>query len=98
MTDQVTHTHTHKHTHTHTHTHTHIPAISNECYWLSCSQLPVQKEWLGTPLLYGMGTLQKRGWPREGKGGNERDKRGKEEGGEGRKWMEGGEGRGREGE
>ena len=44
----------------------------------------MQKEWLDTPLLYGMGTPQKRGWPREGKGGNEREERGREEGGEGR--------------
>ena len=32
-----------------------------------------------------MGTPQNRGWPGEGKGGNEREERGKEEGGEGKR-------------
>ena len=58
----------------------------------------MQKEWLDTPLLYGMGTPQKRGWPtcRGGKGtmrekGKEkREGRGRE--GEGKRGRGGGRG------
>ena len=52
----------------------------------------MQKEWLGTPLLYGMGTPQKRGWPtcRGGKGAMRDKRKEKREGGEERR--RGGEG------